>query len=593
MASSYTSVVGCTILALAVACGSQSGSSEGGDSLTATGGSGATLPNQDAGLTLGDAGPHKPNVCTRTVNLTDVQVDRPEPFDVVIVADHSDSLSWSREHLASGLRDLLRNVRGSQARFYVLTPTQYGASSEAAKSRESGEDLVEWKDPVTRLGYPHAMTEYVQTCTNAAGSPLLPCPELWGATSPFSLHGEWQFKMPAAVAEITPDMSDAELIAQQSRVANAIQALGGGGADREQPLCSLNRYLTQPAAALPQNVVFLVLSDEDDTSTPPQCLTAYDFTSQASTAPACTGNCTKTVFQMEKSIIGNQLDFKCVPVDDTGTPRTDQARSQTVTSYNGNCPTGKECSSEDLASALWGCGDKHVVTDCRRTCVSEGAADLCQLEQPTPGTDWCSTSFTQNGQRYSNFADYCSKTVSTGTWQNCKVVEETVGTALEPGKGVLTQVVPGTETSQLIDGFKSKASQKFGAQGFQVSSVILDPAFNCPLGSGQSYGKNLRTLATNSDHVHSLCGEYSDALQGVETFARQLLNTDYAVKLKSTERIDTVTVMERAGAKRDLAPADWTYVGDGERLKIAAGVLRPNDVKLEVHVEETCEVVLR
>jgi hypothetical protein len=45
--------------------------------------------------------------CSRTVSLRGVTIARPVPFDVVIVADNSDSLSWSRDSLSAGLANLL------------------------------------------------------------------------------------------------------------------------------------------------------------------------------------------------------------------------------------------------------------------------------------------------------------------------------------------------------------------------------------------------------------------------------------------------------------------------------------------------------
>jgi hypothetical protein len=79
--------------------------------------------------------------CTRTVNLRGVSITRPVPFDVVIVADNSDSLSWSRDSLSAGPQELLSRVHGHEARFFVLTTTQYGASSQAAVSPITGKDL--------------------------------------------------------------------------------------------------------------------------------------------------------------------------------------------------------------------------------------------------------------------------------------------------------------------------------------------------------------------------------------------------------------------------------------------------------------------
>src|ERR1041384_5569193 len=50
--------------------------------------------------------------CHRDVSLTAVTLGTPPPFDLVIVADHSQSLAWSRDELSAGLGNLLRDARG-------------------------------------------------------------------------------------------------------------------------------------------------------------------------------------------------------------------------------------------------------------------------------------------------------------------------------------------------------------------------------------------------------------------------------------------------------------------------------------------------
>src|SRR4051812_7966447 len=116
------SFIGSIFLAFSLcACGAETGSSfantsdagkGGGAGSYGTGGQAGTLVS-----TLPDGSPDGP-LCQRTVNLATVPVAKPEPFDVVIVADNSDSVSWSRASLASGLKTLLANVHGSEARFF-------------------------------------------------------------------------------------------------------------------------------------------------------------------------------------------------------------------------------------------------------------------------------------------------------------------------------------------------------------------------------------------------------------------------------------------------------------------------------------------
>lgn len=96
---------------------------------------------------------------------------------MVIVADNSDSLSWSRDSLAAGLKNLLVRVHGEEARFFVLTATQYGASSQAAVSPITGQELVRWHEPVSGAPYSNPMTTYTQQCADGQGT-TAKCPTL-------------------------------------------------------------------------------------------------------------------------------------------------------------------------------------------------------------------------------------------------------------------------------------------------------------------------------------------------------------------------------------------------------------------------------
>src|SRR6185369_4286641 len=96
------------LMALGLGCGSP-GQSEVGDGNAAGAGQ------------AGGSGPK----CTRVETISALAIERPEPFDVVIVADHSGSLSWSRDSLSAGLKNLLAYAHGQEVRFFVLTPTQY------------------------------------------------------------------------------------------------------------------------------------------------------------------------------------------------------------------------------------------------------------------------------------------------------------------------------------------------------------------------------------------------------------------------------------------------------------------------------------
>src|SRR6478609_8370423 len=256
---------GFAALALALACSSPGESGVSGD-LGAAGRSGGT----GLGVTQGGNGGGAQK-CTRVETISALAIERPEPFDVVIVADHSGSLSWSRDSLSAGLKNLLAYAHGQQVRFFVLTPTQYGASSEAAWSGSTG-SLVVWKDPVTNKPYSHAITEYKQVCTDINGAPFDCAKRDQMQGKGISVKGSWEFQMPEPIAAITPDMTAAQITEQQQKIADGILALGSDGAQTEQPICTLNRYIAQSSAVLPKPAVFMILPDEDESWPPGQCL---------------------------------------------------------------------------------------------------------------------------------------------------------------------------------------------------------------------------------------------------------------------------------------------------------------------------------
>src|SRR4051812_12485825 len=89
------------LVALAFGCSSPDESRVAGD-VDAAGHAG----EDGLGVMQGGSGGGGPK-CTRVETISALAIERPEPFDVVIVADHSGSLSWSRDSLSAGLENLL------------------------------------------------------------------------------------------------------------------------------------------------------------------------------------------------------------------------------------------------------------------------------------------------------------------------------------------------------------------------------------------------------------------------------------------------------------------------------------------------------
>src|SRR6478609_10657781 len=180
---------------LALACGSAGESSVSGDPGSGGQSGGSNLNVSHAGT--GGGGPK----CTRVETISALAIERPEPFDVVIVADHSGSLSWSRDSLSAGLKNLLAYAHGQEVRFFVLTPTQYGASSEAARTAGNW-PLVVWEDPVTGKAYTHAITEYREVCTYLTGASFDCAKRDEVGGDGITVKGSWEFQMPEPIAAI-------------------------------------------------------------------------------------------------------------------------------------------------------------------------------------------------------------------------------------------------------------------------------------------------------------------------------------------------------------------------------------------------------
>ena len=132
MAASFAAVasplVALSATWLTVACGDGTRPSPGFQGGSGGGSGGDALNMAASASETGGAG------CEREVSLQPVRLGEPQPFDLVIVADHSDSLAWSRDALASGLQDLLTNVRGRAARVFLLTPTAKNAQTMLARA---------------------------------------------------------------------------------------------------------------------------------------------------------------------------------------------------------------------------------------------------------------------------------------------------------------------------------------------------------------------------------------------------------------------------------------------------------------------------
>ncbi|MFZ5893367.1 MAG: hypothetical protein ACOY0T_20065 [Myxococcota bacterium] len=587
-----------SIFALAFGCGGADSADDAGGGASGNGagqGGKSVVELPQGGLGGGGGGAPK---CTRAVSLSAVAIERPEPFDVIIVADHSGSLSWSRDSLSRGLSNLLDYAHGQEVRFFVLTPTQYGASSSLAVTA-GNVPLVVCQDPVTHLPYEHAITEYRQVCTDVNGG-AVDCTKRHEAEGKgLSVKGTWEFQMPKPIAAITPEMSNAEIITQQKKIADAILALGSDGAQLEQPICTLNRYIAQERSRLPAHAVFLVLSDEDDQSTPEQCLSSYSYQEHAdgTNDSRCQADCDVFRYTADYWRSTESVNYDCVPVDDQGVHHPENAsRHSTSSSAGATCVPGsmRDCNAEHLALASKFCNTGNVPENCKVSC-SAASGFSCSLDRPTMGQDLCTSSFVENGVSYANIADYCQRTHGgVGPWQNCRGEGYDLATSTRYiGEEKVVKLVDVPNLSGMAAHFRARADAIFGASSYFVESIVLDPSFPCPVKSGQSYGTTLKALATSPEDVFPLCSDYAPALQRIRSFAHRLIQNQFALTLASDEEIDSVSAVTLNGERRKLNPADYTYDRDAKQLRIVPGVLSPSDLTLDLQIADTCIEIVR
>ncbi|MDQ2646673.1 MAG: hypothetical protein M3020_22890 [Myxococcota bacterium] len=602
----YGSRCACFVLFLATfGCGeANDGASDGSGaapSSAGTGGAGSPSGGLNAGgvkssttpvIPVEPGGP--PPECLREVTLTGVTLLEPPPFDLVIVADHSGSLAWSREELAEGLTNLLDNVRGRSVRISLLTPTQYGASSALAQMPLSGDDLVLWKDPATGLAYENAVTEFTRTCTDFDGAPM-PCPDALSST-PVKIRGEWSFRMPQPIAMLTPELDETAFAAQQAQVSNAILGLGANGSSVEQPLCTLSRYVTQDQASLPSHAVFLVISDEDDTSLPRECLAGYDAEVR-DTAPSftpCSGEaCDAYRYSMAGRIQFQQLAMRCAAFDDLGNPipGTEQPIGLSDGSSAGCDAMGEgPCTTEEFTKAAPFCDSGLELVGCDRQCIDTELA--CSLDRPSRDIDVCTSSFEDNGTTYRDLADYCARVwkVTSGT---CSVS----GVNIAPSQNVTGGLTPrplvyGDDVTALSKYIHSNATEKFGAGNYLAEAIVFDPAFSCPINAGQSYAKNLVDFVGDRSKVFPLCESYAPALNGIWGFAQSLITTSYPLKIKSDEHVTAVVIIGKDGAERTLDASQYEHDEDTGILEINRDAIRGTDTTLRVEITSECRKII-
>ena len=407
--------------------------------------------------------------------------------------------------------------------------------------------------------------------------------------------------MPDPVASVTSEMSAGEIDEQQALISDAILSIGGTGAQKEQPVCTLNRYITQAATELPERAVFVVISDEDDTSTSVECQIGHTTTRQRSgtVRVSCSSDCEGYSYQMQGKADSVRLEYFCSPLDDQGVSHPELGEQRDTPSGSDDfCQTEatEPCTQSDIDKlAVAACDENYEISDCQRTCRPQAATALCSLSLQSD-INACTTAFEYNGTSYDDLEDYCSsRTSASSDWGGCQRSGDNTeeGTGNFTGSYIPDRLTAGTSNAALIDNFRALADEAFGEDGHAISLIAYAEDFSCEPGPGQSYAEGLASLATSEDYVFPICESYAPVLSGIEGFARELVQTEFPLTLEDDEVVEAVVVTDRLGATRALDANSFTYSSEDATLRVDVSALSPSDVNLDVDIVAACRRIIR
>jgi hypothetical protein len=364
-------------------------------------------------------------------------------------------------------------------------------------------------------------------------------------------------------------------------------------------LCTLARYSKQDPALLPERVVFIVISDEDDTASQTGCLQSFRYAQVPSTRYeqdyGCTQDCAGYRFTLTQRIARTDLVFECVPTDDLGGLDPTGAVSGTVFAFESDsCEQGpsQPCNSAQQARARIDCQEGYSLQNCNAVCDEEGLTRVCSHVVTDDSIELCGgESLTWADMSYESLTALCTDRYgSAAGWGGCEkdgyfTSDPVVELSRSQGAAAVYDHI---DTLQMVRLFQLQAERAFGSQNFFVESIVFDPAFECVPEAGQSHATDLRNVSTSPAHVYPICESYAPALDRVDQFAKSLLQTQYPLVLGMNEAIVGVTVQSRDGSTRQLSTRDYDYDDTTQLLSLDEAALSSADLGLSIEVEDPC-----
>ncbi len=554
---------------------------------------------------------------SRVVEI-DPQLKSNKPnMKLFMIVDNSNSMSAHQSTLSSAMDGLLNGIRGYNVTAYLYSTTLYGpflpwngitlpgfqddyiwsdkADSQTAKSYS----WLENGGPMSSTGLPDASqaAHITQLERHDTLSLARSFASGWGGSNP----------------TFTENMSDADFTSMKTNLKNRILGMGTNGSNSsESGSCNLVRALLETG---PNKVfepgdfaAFLILSDEDDSSSASTCVRSlttglkaqsYQYLQADDTCGNSCASYTYTVnFDPLPTVNAECLVTKIVDnVPETWTYWTDNSESRSCSIVG-----SLACTSSQLSQAQAQCIGTLVPGTCSYQCGCSAAsglfcsdADYVTLTVPNA----CTNSFTQNGITYVNAIDYLrrngypNKPYTTCSQQGYSYVNETSWVS----DSTVFSSVPLTDDPEAIPGdliasFHKKAKALFGENGYTITSIIQDPVKDlalpgCKLLSNGgalpgSYGwKYLDLMAGTSQpsQSFSICEpNYDGALGSLADFITQVIESSFLLDFHAGESLGRVW-LRRNGTDTELT-SGIDYTLNAHRLDIQSGLLQTGDILL-------------
>jgi len=244
------------------------------------------------------------------------------PTKVLFVVDNSRTMELSQKYLANGIKTLADGLHGFDAEFSIYSTTD----NHHDKTDVDGNVIIADDKPVLN-------STPFQSCqwTEVVGGDLVyksgaSCPKDQPITYSSALINVIN---PSLVTDLRFKSTDnsSTLIDESDKISNAIKSVGIDGSSTETGICSLVRSVYNDNSNKffnkGDNAAMVVLSDEDDSSTPFNCLSRITqeekFKGKGSVSEPCNPlieNCASVDYEVKYDTINEHhadvtMDYKC------------------------------------------------------------------------------------------------------------------------------------------------------------------------------------------------------------------------------------------------------------------------------------------